>query len=77
MIANHYLLYHKYIRIISDLSKKTGLPLRQALDVFYTSSTFYDISHGISDMHCRSDGYLVDELIQEIEQTSEVRAFSK
>jgi len=66
MIANRYLLQHKYIRVIENLTMQTGLSLRESLDLFYKSLTYKEMSEGISDMHCRSDEYLVEELRREI-----------
>ena len=37
----------------------------EAMGLFYTSKTYQLISQGISDLHCYSDGYLVDELMLE------------
>ncbi|HCR83273.1 MAG TPA: DUF3791 domain-containing protein, partial [Lachnospiraceae bacterium] len=34
-------------------------------DFFYHSVTYKDMSEGISDMHCRSDEYLAEELKEE------------
>ena len=45
------------------LQKK--IPLEIALDFFYKSELYQLISQGISDMHCRSDLYLIDELEEE------------
>ena len=37
----------------------------EALDCFYRSQTYELMRDGISDMHCMSDEYLVDELVDE------------
>ena len=66
MIANRYLLQHKYIRVIENLTNRTGFSLRKSLDLFYKSLTYKEMSEGISDMHCRSDEYLTEELYQEM-----------
>jgi len=34
--------------------------------VFYKSNLYTEIILGISDMHCRSDGYLAEELQLEL-----------
>jgi hypothetical protein len=44
------------------------LPLREAFDVYYKSILYTEIRDGISDMHCRSDGYLADELALEVQR---------
>jgi hypothetical protein len=69
MNANRLLLQHKYVRIIQQFAAQTGSPLREALDSFYLSETHTEMERGISDMHCRSDGYLADELSLEINHT--------
>lgn len=37
----------------------------EALSIFYHSDVYQLMRDGVSDMHCMSDGYLVDELIFE------------
>jgi hypothetical protein len=69
MTANRLLLMHKYIRIIQAFSSESGKTLRESLELFYLSETHNEMEHGISDMHCRSDGYLAEELKREIEGT--------
>jgi len=73
MTANRLLLQHKYVRVIQLLSAQAGISLREALERFYLSVTHDEMEHGISDMHCRSDGYLVDELISEIYSWRSIR----
>jgi hypothetical protein len=67
MIANRFLLQHKYIRVIQLFAVQTGISLHEALKQFYLSETHHEMEHGISDMHCRSDGYLAEELRLELE----------
>lgn len=66
MEANPVLLQKKYARIVALLAKRTGLSYEQALDVFYHSVTYDLMRHGISDMHCMSDTYLVQDLLNEL-----------
>jgi len=66
VIANRYLLQHKYVRVIEGLTKQTGLSLRRSMGLFYKSLTYKEMNEGISDMHCRSDEYLTEELCREI-----------
>lgn len=54
----------KYARLVELLSKRTGLSLDAAL-FFYHSACYRLISEGVSDMHCMSDEYLVEDLIAE------------
>lgn len=65
MEANPILLQKKYSRVIVEFSRNAGISIRQALDFFYHSITYKDMSEGVSDMHCRSDEYLVQELKEE------------
>ena len=65
MNANPILLQKKYARIVELFAKNNGLTLEKALDVFYHSVLYELMSKGISDMHCMSDEYLVDELEEE------------
>ena len=65
MNANPILLQKKYARIVECFSVKAGISLAKALDFFYHSETYPLISQGVSDLHCMSDEYLADELLQE------------
>lgn len=65
MIANRIILQHKYARIITLFAKTTGITIEKSLGLFYDSKTFELINEGIADLHCRSDEYLVDELLIE------------
>ena len=68
MIANRTLVAHKCSGVIKAYAESAGIPLREALDVFYKSNLYIEITNGISDMHCRSDGYLAEELRLELER---------
>ena len=65
MTANPILLQKKYTRIVKLFSDKTNTSLDDALKYFYQSELYKLISQGISDMHCMSDEYLVENLIEE------------
>jgi hypothetical protein len=62
MTANPILLQKKYARIIEKFAVKVGISLDDSLRFFYTSETGKLIREGVSDLHCMSDEYLVDEL---------------
>ena len=62
MQANRILLQRKYSRIIEMFARSANIPLEQALDFFYHSELYQEMSEGISDMQCRSDHYLVEEM---------------
>ena len=65
MTANPILLQKKYSRIIEQFAKKRGISLDDALNFFYHSEVYPLLRDGVSDMHCMSDAYLVEELEQE------------
>jgi len=63
--ANPVLLQNKYARIIELYAKDKEITLDEALDFFYNSETYRLMREGVSDMHCMSDEYLVEELKEE------------
>lgn len=65
MTANPILLQKKYSRVIECFAKQQGLSLDAALNFFYHSEVYQLIRDGVSDMHCMSDAYLAEELVQE------------
>ena len=65
MNANKNLLRMKFARVIKACATRTGCSLDEALDKFYRSQTYELMRDGVSDMHCMSDTYLVDELLDE------------
>lgn len=65
MNAHPVLLQRKYARIVSLLSEQMNISLSEALDVFYRSETYQLIREGVSDLHCMSDQYLVEEITAE------------
>ena len=66
MTANRTLIGHKCAGVIKAYADFAGVTLRKSFDVFYKSNLYIEIINGISDMHCRSDGYLAEELHLEI-----------
>jgi predicted HTH domain antitoxin len=66
MNANPILLQMKYARVVSLFAKKERISLDRALELFYRSTLYQLVRNGVSDMHCMSDEYLVEELQDEI-----------
>ena len=62
MRANKTLLNRKYGHVVAAVARRQNVDLRQALDIFYKSYTYQEMRIGISDMHCRSDEYLAEEI---------------
>ena len=65
MDANDYIKNYVYEGVIKEYAKLAGVPLRTAFDILYKSRLYSQIRRGVSDMHCRSDGYLAEELLRE------------
>lgn len=65
MEANPILLQKKYARVVEKFADIMDISKREALDFFYHSMTYQNMREGISDMHCRSDLYLAEELKME------------
>ena len=67
MKADKTLLQITYYSVIKTLAEMGNIPLREALDMFYKSQIYLEMRDGISDMHCRSDKYLAEDLLREFE----------
>ncbi len=65
MTANKTLLRMKFARVIKAYAKRTGCSLDEALRCFYQSQTYELMRDGVSNMHCMSENYLVEELLAE------------
>jgi hypothetical protein len=67
MNANPVLLQMKYARVVSLFAEKERVSLDRALEIFYHSGLYQLVKNGVSDMHCMSDEYLVEELQEEMD----------
>jgi hypothetical protein len=65
MKADWVLLQMKYSSVIAALAEMGNIPLRLALDMFYKSQIYSEMREGVSDMHCRSDKYLAEDILME------------
>ena len=68
MTANPVLLCRKYTHVINALADRLNIGIRDAMHMFYQSQTYQEMRAGISDMHCRSDMYLAEEIALELEK---------
>lgn len=66
MQANRIILDMKYARIIEIVAQRLQVTREQAMDIFYNSPVFELIDKGVADMHCRSDQYLAEEIIDNL-----------
>ena len=62
MQADRTLLQMKFSRVVAKFAEQQKIPMEKALEFFYHSQTYRELSEGIADLHCRSDQYIVDEL---------------
>ncbi|MCI9099315.1 MAG: DUF3791 domain-containing protein [Lachnospiraceae bacterium] len=69
MNANPILLQMKYARVVNLFAKESGMSLDEALAFFYHSNLYQLVREGISDMHCMSDLYLVEDLQEEYKRS--------
>lgn len=65
MQAERIILDMKYARIIEIISQYLGITIEEAMDIFYKSPIFELIDKGVADLHCRSDQYLTEIIIEE------------
>ena len=65
MRADKILLQLTYSSVIKTFAEMGNISLREALDLFYKSMIYAEMREGLSDMHCRSDKYLAEDLMQE------------
>jgi len=65
MTANKNLLRMKFSRVIEAFALRRACSLDDALKAFYQSETYAMMRDGVSDLHCMSVPYLVEELMGE------------
>ena len=58
-------LERKIAAVITLLAEELGISEEQALDYFYTTQTYSDLVNSATDLHLRSDGYIVEEVLAE------------
>lgn len=66
MDAKRVILDMKYARIIELLAVRMNVSSEEAMDLFYNSPLFELIDAGVADLHCRSDEYLVEEILDSL-----------
>jgi len=65
MKTENIILQLIYPSVIEAFAEMGNISLREALDKFYKSQIYIEMREGISDMHCRSEKYLAEDLLQE------------
>jgi len=65
MKADTAILQLTYCSVIETLATMGNISIREALDLFYKSEVYKEMRDGVSDMHCRSEKYLAEDLMQE------------
>ena len=65
MMADKTLLRMKYADVVRLLAERAGLSVEEALSRFYESREYRLVSRGISDQHCMTPDYIVDDILAE------------
>ena len=65
MKADKAILQLTYSSVIETFAAMGNISIRDALDFFYKSQIYQEMRDGVSDMHCRSEKYLAEELMLE------------
>ena len=65
MKADKAILQITYCGVIETFAMMGNISNREALDLFYKSQIYQEMRDGVSDMHCRSEKYLAEDLMQE------------
>ncbi|MCL2067562.1 MAG: DUF3791 domain-containing protein [Treponema sp.] len=68
MKADPAILMLTYCGVIDTFAAMRNISKREALDLFYKSQIYQEMREGISDMHCRSEKYLAEDLMQEFDE---------
>jgi hypothetical protein len=53
----------KYARIIDEIAAMKHVSREEAMALFYNSDLMPLIDAGVADLHCRSDKYLAQEIL--------------
>ncbi|NBJ92574.1 DUF3791 domain-containing protein [Parablautia muri] len=68
MNADPQILQMKYTDVVKNFAERMRLTLDEALKFFYHSEVYQLMKDGISDMHCMSVAYLVEDLKTEYQE---------
>ena len=67
-LVNDTLLHMTYARIIDLLATELGITHPHALEVCYETDTYRYLSKKMYHLHNKSDAYLVDEIMLELQR---------
>lgn len=73
MNADPLILQLKYADIVKLFASQSGLSLDEALRFFYYSNVYALMKDGVSDMHCMSNAYLVEDIMEEYHTQTSVK----
>lgn len=59
-------LWRKQARIIMELASALEIDEEQALDVFYSTETYRQLSDPKYGLHLMSDGYILENVLSEL-----------
>lgn len=58
-------LERKIAHVIVELAKELHISEERALDLFYASQTYRHLVNPQTDLHLRSNGYIIEEFMRE------------
>lgn len=64
------ILERKIARIIILLAEALKISEEQALDMFYASETYCELTDATSMLHLRADGYILEDVLKELSDQS-------
>ncbi len=65
--SRQIVLDRKIARVIRAFSEEYGVSIEESAELYYNSLTSVLIEEGVADLHCRSDMYLAEELMLELQ----------
>ncbi len=65
MNADPTILQMKYASVVETLARVANTGYDEALAMFYESQTYKLAREGVSDLHCMSELYLAEEILDE------------
>lgn len=54
--------------VINMLAEKLKISKDEALEIFYNSKTYETMAEGLGDMHCMSEYFIRDEIVDELKK---------
>lgn len=62
------ILERKIARIVVLLAKELNVSEEQALDIFYSTETYHQLTNSEYGLHLMSDGYIIEDALQALDR---------